>query len=221
MTRQTVTPTPGPGPATGLGPGPDPEAGDPAAPRPVEVPEAEQARFLRLARVAVAVATGARPAAALGEALSEGPLPDRAAAAFVTLTEHGELRGCMGSLDTDQPAWASVVEAARWAASGDPRFPGVDPAELAVIEIDVSILGPLVPLRDPRAFRPGIDGLVVARDRRRGLLLPEVAGMVDPGPTGMLDACCRKAGLRPDAWRDTGTELWVFRTRRFGGPAAA
>ena len=189
-------------------------------PPPVAIPPAEQALLLGLARVAVAVAVGALPGAALEAALAAGPLPDRRAGAFVTLTEDGELRGCMGNLDADNPAWASVVEAARWAARGDPRFLGVEPGELAAMEIDVSILGPLERLADPSAFRPGTDGIVVRRGRRRGLLLPEVADTVGRGPTDMLVACCRKAGLPGDAWRDTGTELWVFRTHRFGGPAA-
>ncbi len=189
-------------------------------PLPVEIPPAEQARLLGLARVAVAVAAGAQPGTALDAALAREPLPDRRAGAFVTLTEDGQLRGCMGNLDAENPAWASVVEAARWAARGDPRFLGVEPGELAAMEIDVSVLGSMERLADPAAFRPGIDGIVVRRGGRRGLLLPEVAETVGHGPTDMLVACCRKAGLRGDAWREPGTELWVFRTHRFGGPAA-
>jgi uncharacterized protein len=195
---------------------PVPAGGPPA----VEVPPAEQARLLDLARVAVAVAAGALRGTELDVALGAEPLPDRRAGAFVTLTEHGELRGCMGNLDAENPAWASVVEAARWAARGDPRFLGVEPGELAALEIDVSILGPMERLADPSAFRPGTDGIVVRRGGRRGLLLPEVAETVGRGPTDMLVACCRKAGLPGDAWRDPGTDLWVFRTHRFGGPAA-
>jgi AMMECR1 domain-containing protein len=61
---------------------------------------------------------------------------------------------------------------------------------------------------------------VISRDGRRGLLLPEVADDVGHGPTDMLDAVCRKAGLPRDAWRDPRAHLWVFRTLRFGGPAA-
>jgi AmmeMemoRadiSam system protein A len=196
------------------------EAGCAGGPAPVLIPPAERARLLGLARVAVAVAAGALPGAALDDALAAEPLPDRRAGAFVTLTEDGELRGCMGNLDAENPAWASVVDAARWAARGDLRFLGVEPGELAAMDIDVSILGPIACLDDPSAFRPGTDGIVVRRGGRRGLLLPEVADSVGRGPTDMLAACCGKAGLSSDAWRDPGTELWVFRTHRFGGPAA-
>ena len=198
----------------------DVEPVDAGGPPPVSIPVAEQTRLLGLARIAIAVAAGAMPGTALDAALAAEPLPDRRAGAFVTLTECGVLRGCMGNLDADNPAWASVIEAARWAARGDPRFLGVEPGELVALEIDVSILGPLEPLADPAAFRPGTDGIVVRRGGRRGLLLPEVAETVGHGPTDMLVACCRKAGLPGDAWRDPGTDLWVFRTHRFGGPAA-
>ena len=211
MTRQTITGAPGSTVEV--------EPTHVGGPPPVTVPPAEQALLLGLARVAVAVAAGALPGTALDEALAAEPLPDRRAGAFVTLIENGELRGCMGNLDADNPAWASVVEAARWAARGDPRFMGLEPGELGALEIDVSILGPMERLADPAAFRPGIDGIVVRRGGRRGLLLPEVADSVGHGTTAMLVACCRKAGLPGDAWRDRGTELWVFRTHRFGGPA--
>jgi AMMECR1 domain-containing protein len=76
------------------------------------------------------------------------------------------------------------------------------------------------PLLDPAAFRPGTDGLLISRGGRRGLLLPEVAGMLEPRHDAMLDAVCHKAGLPTDAWRDLQTELLVFRTCRFGGSAA-
>ena len=191
-----------------------------ALPQPLQVPEPERIRLLGLARVAIAVAVGASPREALRLTLDAEPLPDRRAAAFVTLTEDGELRGCMGTLDDDSPAWSSVVDTAEWAARGDPRFAPVRPSELPRIHIDVSILGPMVRLADPLAMRPGIDGIVVRAGGRRGLLLPEVADMLGGGATGMLDACCRKAGLRARAWTEPGTEVWAFRTHRFGGPAA-
>ncbi len=188
-------------------------------PAPVTVSAEDQARLLELARVAVAAAAGARPSDDLDVAVESGPLPSFPAAAFVTLTERGELRGCMGTLDPDQAAWRSVVETAGWAARRDPRFEHLRAWELAALEVDVSILGPMEPLEDPADFRPGVDGILISRDGRRGLLLPEVADDVGHGPTDMLVAVCRKAGLPADAWRDPGTRLQVFRTLRFGGPA--
>lgn len=189
------------------------------APSPVELADDERRRLLDLAVVAVGVAVGVRPEADLRAATEAGELPSLPAGAFVTLTEGGELRGCMGTLHDTQPAWASVLRAARLAARSDPRFAAVSPDELGRIHLEVSVLGPMAPLADPTAFRPGIDGIVIERGGRRGLLLPEVAGMLPPGHDAMLAAVCRKAGLPTDAWRDPRTTLLVFRTCRFGGPA--
>jgi AmmeMemoRadiSam system protein A len=191
-----------------------------ALPGAVELGEAERDRLLGLARVAVAVAVGVRPQPDLAAAVGAGPLPTLRAGAFVTLTEDDRLRGCMGTLDADELAWASVLRAAKLAALGDPRFRAVGRAELGRLHLEVSILGPMIPLREPGAFRPAIDGLLIERGARRGLLLPEVAGMLPPHHDAMLDAVCRKAGLPPDAWRDPQATLLAFRTCRFGGPAA-
>jgi AmmeMemoRadiSam system protein A len=190
-----------------------------ALPDPVDIGPVEQDRLLALARVAASIAAGALPGARLKAELEREPLPERRAAAFVTLEKRGELRGCMGLMDPETPAWESVVEASRWAALDDPRFPSLDPGELPLIEIEISILGPLVHLEDPLSFRLGTDGVVVRRGGRRGLLLPEVAGMRGMDRIGMLDTCCRKAGLPAAAWRDRASEVWAFRTCRFGGPA--
>jgi AmmeMemoRadiSam system protein A len=134
-------------------------------------------------------------------------------AAFVTLHRDGELRGCMGSLAADQPLWLSVVRAAVGAAR-DPRFLPVTEREIPALSIDVSVLGPPVPLLDQSVFRPGVHGLIVERGRRCGLLLPEVAIDHEWGVREMLEATCWKAGLPPDGWRDARTRILVFRTAR-------
>jgi AMMECR1 domain-containing protein len=85
----------------------------------------------------------------------------------------------------------------------------------------VSVLGPLVRQDEPGRWRLGVDGIVVERGARRGLLLPEVGPMLGNDRVAMLDTCCRKAGLPPGAWHDPGTTLYAFRTDRFGGPVVA
>jgi AmmeMemoRadiSam system protein A len=207
-------------------PGYDPSSG---LPEPVELGPEASAALLRIAREAV---TGAvlrqnrRPASRQesniprsGNAASPPPPEasatlDRPGAAFVTLTEHGSLRGCMGSLAAEQPLRQAVAAAGALAAVDDPRFMPVTEQELPSIHIDVSVLGPAVPLRDPMAFRPGIDGVIVARDGRRALFLPEVATDQGWGPREIFDAVCEKAGLEGHAWHDPRTRLFVFRTVR-------
>jgi AmmeMemoRadiSam system protein A len=188
-------------------------------PVPVELTDDERALLLDVACAAVAVAAGASTTSALWAAVDRHPPTDRQAAAFVTLTEDGELRGCVGHLAGSTPVCESVIEAATWATRGDPRFMCVMARELPGIHVDVSVLGPLVRLPDPMAFRLGTDGIVVERRGRRGLLLPEVAPMHGFDHRAMLETACRKAGLAPGAWRDPATSVYAFRTQRFGGAA--
>jgi AmmeMemoRadiSam system protein A len=198
-------------------------------PEPVELGPEASAALLRIAREAVTGAVlrqGRRPASRQeprvpGSRDAASPPPaeasaalDQPGAAFVTLTEHGSLRGCMGSLAAEQPLRRAVAAAGALAAVDDPRFMPVTEHELPSIHIDVSVLGPAVPLRDPMAFRPGIDGVIVARDGRRALFLPEVATDQGWGPREMFDAVCEKAGLEGHAWHDPRTRLFVFRTVR-------
>lgn len=136
--------------------------------------------------------------------------------AFVTLTERGELRGCMGRLDDDAPAWENVVSAAASAAMGDPRFEPVAPDELPSVRLEVSVLGPAVEIADPGAFDPERHGVVVERGMRRALLLPQVAREQGWGREETLAAVCWKAGLDIDAWRDPRTRLEVFTATVFG-----
>jgi len=169
----------------------------------------DRKRLLDLACAAVeATATrGPRPT------LEEGDLTPNLlapAAAFVTLHEGGQLRGCIGMMRFDVPLWINVRDSAVAAARDDPRFERVAPSELPAIEIEISVLEPPVPLPDPALFEAGRHGIVVERGDCRALLLPQVASEMGWGGTEMLEAVCRKAGLRPDAWRDRATRLSVF-----------
>jgi AmmeMemoRadiSam system protein A len=187
----------------------------------VAVDEAARAQLLTLARTAVAVASRAAPSAALDAAMHEVSVTALRASAFVTLTEDGELRGCMGILDPERPVHDSVAEAAACATRTDPRFRPVTADELPRLHLDVSILGPMLPLADPLAWRLGTDGIVVQLGGRRGLLLPEVAEENGLERVAMLDIATRKAGLPSGAWRSPAAQVFAFRTDRFGGPAVA
>lgn len=142
----------------------------------------------------------------------------RPGGAFVTLRNHGALRGCIGHIAADRPLAEVVARMAVSAALEDPRFPPVPPGELAELEVEVSVLSEAVPLasRDPAEIRSGQDGVIVRRGWRQGVLLPQVA--VDYGWEGeeFLTAACRKAGLPAEAWRAPDCQLLVFQADVFG-----
>ena len=193
-----------------------PTTGSPLHGSPPALTPDERARLLRLARACVEAAAAGLPAPApAAHELTAGLLAPRAA--FVTLRDRrGELRGCIGDLDDARPTWENVRTAARGAAVRDPRFYPVAPAEVADLVVDVNVLGDPADLADPATFDPVWQGVIVSRDGRRALLLPNVGPPLGWDGRRTLDAVCRKAGLPADAWRHPGTRLQVFLTTEFG-----
>ena len=182
----------------------------------------ERRQLLAIARRAIeaAVSHGERGVSPAGEISAGLTQP---AAAFVTIHERGELRGCIGLMSFDAPLWLNVRDAARAAALDDPRFLPVAESELPDIELEISVLDPPVELPDPAGFIAGRHGIVVERGARRGLLLPQVATDMGWNEAQMLEAVCRKANLPADAWRDGSARLSIFESTCFGedeeGPA--
>ncbi len=165
----------------------------------------------RLVGLARAVLEGGRPIDLVGRVEEE--MPDLAApgAAFVTLRRRGsgELRGCCGQIAPVGSLARSVASMALASARDDPRFPVVRPSELESIEIDITVLGPLVGVR-PEEIEVGRHGLLITRGSRRGLLLPQVAPEHGWDRQDLLEALCRKAGLERGAWRQARTDLSAF-----------
>ena len=128
---------------------------------------------------------------------------------FVTLTERGELRGCIGYTEPILPLAQAVLRCGIFAATQDPRFRPVSAAELKSLSYEISVLTPLRKIEDPRLVRVGRDGLVIAQDEVRGLLLPQVAGENGWDREEFLAQTCLKAGLPRDAWKK-GAEIYVF-----------
>ena len=143
-------------------------------------------------------------------------LPD-ASGVFVTVRRRGELRGCLGTLQCDRGLAGEVARCAADAATEDPRFPPVSPAELAELSIEVSVLGPLesIDARDPEAITIGRHGLVAEEGSRRGLLLPQVATEWGWTTDQFLRQTCIKAGLPGDAWQH-GARISRFDAEVFG-----
>jgi len=186
----------------------------------VQIETADRRRLLDLARATVEATARHDPRPSLSaDEITPGLAED--AATFVTLHKHGELRGCIGMMRFDAPVWLNVRDSAVAAARDDPRFLPVDASELPDIDLEISILEPPRLIADPSEFVAGRDGIVVERGGCRGLLLPQVAAEMGWGEAQMLEAVCRKAGLRADAWRDRATRLYVFQATCFSYEAEA
>jgi hypothetical protein len=126
-------------------------------------------------------------------------------ATFVTLTQEGHLRGCIGSLDARRPLDLDVRANARAAAFSDPRFAPLRPAELQRTRVEVSLLTKAEPIlfRDEQdaiaQLRPGIDGVILEWDGKRGTFLPQVWENLHERQL-FLGLLKQKAGLPADFW---------------------
>lgn len=130
--------------------------------------------------------------------------------AFVTLKRHGQLRGCIGNIIGQGPLFRTVWNMARAAAFEDPRFPPLSQAEFADTDIEISILGPVLPCPDPELVEVGRHGLIMRQGPRQGLLLPQVPVEWGWDREQFLAQTCRKAGLPVQAWRDPATEIYWY-----------
>ncbi|PKO88388.1 MAG: AmmeMemoRadiSam system protein A [Betaproteobacteria bacterium HGW-Betaproteobacteria-12] len=156
--------------------------------------------LLSLARNAIGERFGLAP-----QPVAERPEWQRPGASFVTLTQHGDLRGCIGSLEAYRPLAEDVRANACAAAFRDPRFPPLTAGELARTQIGISLLTPAQAMdwRDETdalaKLRPHIDGVILSAGRHRATFLPQVWEQL-PEPADFLAQLKRKAGLAADYW---------------------
>lgn len=130
---------------------------------------------------------------------------DEPGAAFVTLTQQGALRGCIGTLQAWRPLRVDVAQNAVAAATRDGRFRPLRPDELPVTAIEVSVLSPPEPIPAGTeaevlaGLRPYHDGVILTFGDHRGTFLPQVWEQL-PTPERFLAHLKRKAGLAEDWW---------------------
>ena len=147
-----------------------------------------------------------------GESLAELPAQEslhRPGGVFVTLRIRTRLRGCIGQLPSREPLIRVVAHCAKAAALEDPRFEPVRAEELQEIEIELSILSPLVDAT-LELIESGKHRISVSRGWQRGVLLPQVATQFHWDARKFLEETCVKAELDRDAWKDPSTKIQVF-----------
>jgi AmmeMemoRadiSam system protein B/AmmeMemoRadiSam system protein A len=180
----------------------------------------ERKSLLRIARGALraAVDTGRLP-----ETPSPGPGLAEPRGCFVTLTRHGELRGCIGYLTPRGPLYQAVAENARNAALEDPRFPPVTAREADGLNIEISVLSEPRPLSfsSPddllQKLQPGVDGVILRIGDHVATYLPQVWEQL-PDKKAFLGSLAEKAGCGPSDWRIPGTTVYLYEAEAFKEP---
>jgi len=178
--------------------------------------EQQKQILLRTARDTVEAVITRKP---LPKPAADDPELNARCGCFVTLKNHGQLRGCIGQFTSEIPLLELVVEMAKASATGDPRF-FADPItadELEQLDIEISVLSPLKRTDDPLSLRLGLDGIYIKKGTASGCFLPQVATETGWSKEDFLSYCCaHKAGLAPDAWKDPDTEVYLFTAEVFG-----
>jgi hypothetical protein len=139
------------------------------------------------------------------------------AGAFVTLKKQGQLRGCIGHFDADEPLCKTVQKMAVAAANRDSRFSAVTAKEMNLIDIEISVLTPLQKIQNVNQIRLGTDGIYIKKGFRSGTFLPQVATDTGWDLEEFLGHCARdKAGIGWDGWKEEDTEIFVYQAIVFG-----
>lgn len=133
------------------------------------------------------------------------------AGTFVSLHDSkGNLRGCIGTIEPTRSNVAEeVIYNAISAATRDPRFSPVKPGELDGLDVNVDVLTEPEPISGLDELDPKRYGVIVERDYRRGLLLPDLDG-VDTVEY-QVEIACRKAGIGYDEPKD----MYRFEVKRY------
>ena len=132
------------------------------------------------------------------------------AGCFVTIKQDGQLRGCLGTFQSQRPLFQEVAQMAAASCSKDPRFHPMEADELAHFSIEISVLSPLEKIDDVEQLEVGIHGIYLEKNFSRGVLLPQVATDHGWDRETFLGQTCLKAGLRPNAWQDADAEIYIF-----------
>jgi len=172
----------------------------------------EQRDLLKIARDTITsyVGSGTIPAvdtASRGLNLQSG--------CFVTIKQHGQLRGCIGNFVSDKPLYRLVQEMAVSAATRDPRFYPMKQPDLDSFELEISVLSPLELISSVDEIKVGTHGLYLVKNGSRGVLLPQVATEYGWDRDTFLRHTCLKAGLPENAWQKD-CQIYIFSALVFG-----
>lgn len=136
------------------------------------------------------------------------------AGAFVTLYKKGELRGCIGHIESDIPLYKTIQSLTVSSATKDHRFKSVNQDELREIEIEISVLTPMKKISSIDQIEIGRHGIYIKKGYQTGTFLPQVASNTDWTVEEFLGKCARdKAHIGWDGWKDA--DLFTYEALKF------
>jgi AmmeMemoRadiSam system protein A len=177
----------------------------------VQLTPTQSARLLDIARDAIRCTLHRTPPPPLTDT---DPALFQPAGCFVSLhqSQNHPLRGCVGRLDANGPL-AQVVQQTAASVLSDPRFTAmpIRLEELPSIDIDISVLSPLMPAKNPLDFDLAYDGIFLIISNRTGCFLPQVARETGWNKEQLLDRLCiEKMGFPAKMWQHPAARLQKF-----------
>lgn len=133
---------------------------------------------------------------------------------FVTYKKEGLLRGCIGSIFATTSLHEEIIRQSIQAGSADPRFLPISKQEYQDISTELTILSPITSIPNATNFTPGIHGIIISRNEKKAVFLPQVATEQNWGRDETLDQLAAKAGLQCRDWQLPGTLLEVFTAQK-------
>lgn len=135
---------------------------------------------------------------------------------FVTLYFNKGLRGCIGYITPISDLMSQIEQCAISAAFDDPRFYPLTEEEYKMITMEISLLSPIEEVQNISDINVGTDGLIILKNHKKGLLLPQVATEYGWTREEFLEHTCLKAGLNKDAWIEDEVKIEKFSAYVFG-----
>lgn len=139
---------------------------------------------------------------------------------FVTLLIKGNLRGCIGRIESHLPLYQNVIDLSKAAAFEDHRFNRLTSKELNEIVIEISLLtvpkevGGISSFDKMMKIRPKKDGVVLSAKGKHATFLPQVWDSI-PIREDFISNLCQKAGLSKDYWKNNLINLSTYQVEHF------
>ena len=149
----------------------------------------------------------------------DNPYLAKDGASFITLTQNGKLRGCIGSLEAKRPLIEDIIANAKSAAFRDPRFSKLLREELHVTDIEVSVLTApkLLEYSDvedlKKKIKPNIDGVILKLNSNQATFLPQVWEEL-PEFESFFGHLLSKAGIPMDSFKNHPT-IYVYQVKKY------
>jgi AmmeMemoRadiSam system protein A len=176
--------------------------------------ETDKAMLLQIARQTIREYIKNRKEPEIDEKMLSSNLKTPAGA-FVTLTENGQLRGCIGSFQATESLYSIVRSMAVESSTRDPRFDPVKPSEVDRLKIEISVLTPMKKIKSINEIELGKHGIYIKKGNRSGTFLPQVATDTHWTKDEFLGHCAQdKAFIGWDGWKDA--EIYTYEALVFG-----